>query len=218
MITPWPSVPVQIIRLPLKVTVYNWLTAKLVINFLHLRKNEGALLSPEQVSKHEQELAESANALLENMETILLWSKSQMDALRPQLTSVYAHELFDFLRKQFDKQADIRFAGNATFVTDENCIRTIAYNLTSNAIKASTQIEWTAGVENRRPYLTIEDNGPGLDAKLFQDDALRGTSATSVKSGLGLSIVKDLAHAIGATIQLEKVKEGTCIRINFPQV
>lgn len=42
-------------------------------------------------------------------------------------------------------------------------------------------------------------------------------SVGNVRSGLGLSIVKDLAKAIHCRIVVEPVEEGACIGIVFPE-
>lgn len=195
-----------------------------LINFLHLRKEPG-MLSKEQEIKHEQKITASAEALLENMENLLLWSKNQMDQLKPELTELNTEDLFKYIGQQFQhSEVPVQFeAGqHIRLFTDENCIRTIMYNLTSNAIKAvvqqpDAQISWQAGMENNQAYLSISDNGTGLDPELLLNDGLRAASATSVRSGLGLSIVKDLAKAIGAGIAIAPVSKGTCIRIIFPE-
>lgn len=195
-----------------------------LINFLHLRKEPG-ILSKEQEEKHEQKITTSAEALLENMESLLLWSKNQMDQFKPLPSDIYTGDLFKYIGQQFQHSGvSIQFEGDQhiRLFTDENCIRTIMYNLTSNAIKAvsqqpDAQISWEAGIENNHAFLCINDNGTGLDPELLLNDGLRAASATSVRSGLGLSIVKDLAKAIGCTIAIAPVSKGTYIRIILPE-
>ncbi|MGN6420776.1 MAG: tetratricopeptide repeat protein [Pseudobacter sp.] len=195
-----------------------------LINFLHLRKEPG-ILSKDQEEKHEQKITSSAEALLENMESLLLWSKNQMDQFKPSPSEINIGDLYKYIDQQFQHSGvSIQFEGDQQIklFTDENCIRTIMYNLTSNSLKAVSQqpdgqISWEAGIENNQVFICINDNGTGLDPELLMNDDLRASSATSVRSGLGLSIVKDLAKAIGCTIGIAPVSKGTCIRIILPQ-
>lgn len=195
-----------------------------LINYLHLRKNEPELLSVQQSLQHETKLAAAADALLENMETILLWSKSQMEQLRPQFAEVSTAELFGYLDKQFKNiyPAGLQFSSAQSYdvYTDENCLRTIMYNLTTNAIKAVNnvphpEVTWDAKQDANQVMLSITDNGTGLDLKMFEDEEARKDSAGNVKSGMGLSIVKDLAKAIDCRIDFVKMKQGTRIELRI---
>lgn len=197
-----------------------------LISFLHLRQTEPDIMTPEQTALHEQKLAVSAEALLENMETVLLWSKSQMEQLLPNFTAVSVTELFTWLQKQFShvpKDVLMFKPGvDIQLYTDEHCARTILYNLTGNALKAladsvQPQVIWRCGIRDGVPCISITDNGPGLAAGLLQDDGARAAAAGSVRSGLGLTIVKDLAKTIGCIIVQETVSKGTCIVILFPK-
>lgn len=197
-----------------------------LISFLHLRRNEPGMLTAAQSAQHEQQLATSAEALLENMETVLLWSKGQLDQLLPNFEEVTTGDLFRYLGLQFQyvEAGVLQFEGpvDDDLYTDEHCIKTILYNLTSNSLKAVAKqshprITWKAGKREGQPYLTITDNGAGLDPQLLLDDGARAASVGSVRSGLGLSIVKDLAKAIHCRIVFESVEEGTCIGIVFPE-
>ncbi|WP_276483713.1 tetratricopeptide repeat-containing sensor histidine kinase [Paraflavitalea pollutisoli] len=196
-----------------------------LVSFLQLKKNEPGLLTEAQVVQHEQRLTHSAEALLENMETVLLWSKDQLEQLTPRLTPISTAHLFQQLQAQFSHlpQAVLQFDGDITLLTDEDCARTILYNLTTNAVRAvatvaQPQIVWRAGERNGQPYLSITDNGTGLDPAWLQDDEQRAAAAGSVRSGLGLTIVKDLAAAIQCTLSMPAVTVGTCIELGFPAI
>jgi signal transduction histidine kinase/tetratricopeptide (TPR) repeat protein len=195
-----------------------------LISFLHLRRDEPALISAEQAAAHERQITAAAEGLLENMEMVLLWSKSQLEQLQPQFTGVSAVDLFQHLQKQFDYVQDgvlgFDMAKDLVLHTDENCISTILYNLTGNALKAvaskpNPRVYWQAGERDGQLFLSVTDNGGGLDPNLLLDDQHRVAAAGDVRSGLGLSIVKDLAKAINCAVVLVPVKDGTCIELVF---
>lgn len=194
-----------------------------LVSFLHLKKNEPALLTDTQVAHHEQRLTHSAEALLENMETVLLWSKDQLEQLTPRLAPVAASHLFRELQAQFPQLPEglLQFEGDSPLLTDEHCARTILYNLTTNAVRAVAAVQqpsiiWRAGQRDGLPFLSITDSGSGLDPAWLHDDDQRSAAAGSVRSGLGLTIVKDLVTAIHATLSMPPVATGTCIELHFP--
>jgi signal transduction histidine kinase len=91
--------------------------------------------------------------------------------------------------------------------TDENYLRTIMQNLTSNAIRAlkntpGATIEWNAKKEGNKTILSITDNGPGIGAEqaraLFDDSIVNNE-----KNGFGLHLIRDLAKAIQYKIAVQ---------------
>ena len=111
-----------------------------LVHFLHLQKDNPDLLSEEQQAMHSQKISESAEDLLNNMEAMLLWSKEQMENFRPNIKSIPVVDLFDYIQKFFSNTQNVRIGFDAApgllVSTDENYLRTIMQNLTSNAIRA----------------------------------------------------------------------------------
>ncbi len=182
-----------------------------LINFLQLQKREPGLLSEKQVTDREQKIASSAESLLETMEATLLWSKSQMEYFKPINTEVTVNSLFSYLQKLFVNSNGIFFSfkndDNIIINTDENYLKTIIYNLTANAVKAlantpHAKIHWSAWTENHKCFLSIADNGPGIDNEKLK--ALYDETVTSgSQHGLGLHIIRDLAKAINCSITVK---------------
>ena len=182
-----------------------------LISFLHLQKEEPGLLSQAQVAANQQKITVSAESLLETMEAMLLWSKGQMENFKPEIRPIPVRQLFDYLEKFFAGTAQVQFIfndpGDIEVNTDENYLQTIMQNLTANAVKAlkntpAAQIEWKAVKEGDKTYLSITDNGPGIQeeqSKALYDD----TVAANTKYGLGLHLVRDLAKAIHCKIALQ---------------
>ncbi|MBP6432319.1 MAG: tetratricopeptide repeat-containing sensor histidine kinase [Ferruginibacter sp.] len=190
-----------------------------LVSFLQLQKNNPQLLSAEQTQAHHQKITQSAEALLDSMETMLLWSKSQMQNLAPQIKNVPVDNLFVYISNFFSHVDNIKFQflneQKLTLTTDENYLQTIMQNLTANAINAIGKKEdgkliWQAIKKGNNIFLTITDNGYGLNEK--QASALQqdNTSLPVGKGGFGFHIVKDLAKAIKCNISFEsKLNEGT---------
>lgn len=191
-----------------------------LINFLHLQKEEPEMFTDQLAEMHRKRITASAEGLLENMESMLLWSKGQMTNFKPQARSVAVSGLFDYIEKFFSGEPNVAFSfsnpGALVIVTDEDYLKTILQNLTSNALKAlqnvpDAHIRWEAEQQGTAVMLTIIDNGPGAGAEqlsaLYNDDAAIGG-----KTGLGLHLVRDLAKAIGCKIA---IKRGTETGMEF---
>lgn len=182
-----------------------------LINFLHLLKNEPELLTANEKVAHQQQISQSAEELLQTMETMLLWSKEQMENFKPDIKMVQVSELFDHLQKFFPQSSRInmQFSNPENLVVsgDENYLKVIMQNLTANAIKALKNtpdglIQWKARKENTQIILSITDNGPGINeeqAKSLYSEGL----GVNAKTGFGLHLIRDLAKAIKYHISIE---------------
>ena len=187
-----------------------------LIHFLHLQKNSPELLDEETKSRMESKTISGAEDLLSSMEDILLWSKGQMENFKPQPKSIFVNQLFDDTKKVFSGYQKIGFEyqnpENIKLFTDENYLKTIIRNLTSNAINiftntANPKIIWKAWQENGTSYLSITDNGPGASKEQFRalyDDK----EVVGIKSGLGLHLIRDLAKAIDCQVVVVSEPEG----------
>lgn len=188
-----------------------------LITFLQLQKLQPGLLSQEQILERENKISNSAQSLLETMETMLLWSKGQMEQFKPSIKEVAVSDLFGYLNRFFKDTESVTLtftgAGNLKVKSDEDYLHTIMQNLTANAIKALRQIpdariEWCAWQENDKLFLSVTDNGPGVKAEhlnaLYDETAGSGS-----KLGLGLHIIRDLAKAIHCSVTVEHKTTGT---------
>jgi signal transduction histidine kinase len=195
-----------------------------LIHFLHLQKDSPELLDEETKSRMESKTISGAEDLLSSMEDILLWSKGQMENFKPQPKSIFVNQLFDDTKKVFSGYQKISFEyqnpENMELFTDENYLKTIIRNLTSNAINIFTnttnpKIIWKAWQENGTSYLSITDNGPGASEAQFKalyDDK----EVVGIKSGLGLHLIRDLAKAIDCQVVVVSEPEcGTTFTLNF---
>jgi signal transduction histidine kinase/Tfp pilus assembly protein PilF len=189
-----------------------------LIHFLHLQQDNPELLDEATKTRMQTKTITGAENLLSSMEDILLWSKGQMENFKPQPKNIAVNQLFDDTKKVFSGYLKIKFEyhnpDNIEIFTDENYLKTIIRNLTSNAINVFTTtqnptIVWKAWQENGNSYLSITDNGSGASRDNFKalyDD----TEVVGIKTGLGLHLIRDLAKAINCEISVDsKVGIGT---------
>ena len=182
-----------------------------LINFLQLQKRKPGQMSEAQVAEHENKIAASAKSLLETMETMLLWSKGQMEYFKPEKSLVPVNDLFAYLRHFFANAENIAFEflnnENLSVFTDEQYLKTIMHNLTANAINALRQVSggkitWKAWKDKDKIFLSVTDNGAGVSneqLKALYDE----TASSGARHGLGLHIIRDLARAVGCTVSLQ---------------
>ncbi len=195
-----------------------------LIFFLQLQKESPELLDEESTKRMQDKTMEGAENLLNSMEDILQWSKSQMENFKPQPRNIFISSLFEDIKNHFSSEENMTILfenqQNIQLYTDENYLKTIIRNLTGNAVKAlketkNPSITWTVRQENKQTFLTIKDNGPGASIEQFR--ALYDEKEVSgIKSGLGLHLIRDLAKAIDCEITVaSKQNEGTTITLKL---
>ncbi|MDY6981911.1 MAG: sensor histidine kinase, partial [Pseudomonadota bacterium] len=113
----------------------------------------------------------------------------------------------------------VEIPGERTLLTE------MVRNLIENAILygrrgGSVWISVMAGAAPGSVTLVVEDDGPGIAREHWPyifDRFFRPTGSTGEGCGLGLSIVREIALAHGATVRLEEGAAGTGARfvVNF---
>lgn len=197
-----------------------------LIDYLYLQKESPDLLNDETKNRIEKSTLAAAENLLNSMEDILQWSKSQMENFKPQARNVSVNSVFEDTQTHFSGVEEINLIfenpDNIQIHTDENYLKTIIRNLTGNAVKALAGAEnptiiWKAFHKKNRMCLLITDNGPGATKEQFKalyDDK----EVVGINSGLGLHLIRDLAKAIDCVITVDtKVGFGTTILLVFEQ-
>lgn len=195
-----------------------------IIKFIRLQQNNSISLDESTRNRLEVQTIDSAENLLNSMEDLLLWSKGQMQNFKPQPKSITIDSVFEDINRYFENVEKVTFNfinnQNLNLITDENYLKTILRNLTSNAVNALSQtqdphITWEAKRENNLTILAITDNGPGGTAEQFK--ALYDEKeVVGIKTGLGLHLVRDMAKSIDCQISVETIKGmGTTIILKF---
>lgn len=124
-----------------------------------------------------------------------------------------------------DIRIDVFVDGEVPFYSDPLRVRTIVSNLVSNAIKYSDPqkirkyIQISAHIFNDTVFLTIEDNGIGIDPEHQQKifDLFYRVTPDKKGTGLGLYIVKDTIDRLNGKIYVKSTKgESTSFTITLP--
>jgi two-component system OmpR family sensor kinase len=128
-----------------------------------------------------------------------------------------------------DKRVDLGMAASAQVAVrgDAASIAMLIANLLDNALRytpSGGRIDVTIEDEHGRAVLSVVDTGPGIPAaereRVFErfHRARGDDDGHSMGSGLGLSIVRRIADAHGATVRLEDGPDGRglAVRVTFP--
>ena len=176
-----------------------------IVNLLHLQKEKshGANQPPE--NEYTDRLNKASENVLETMEDLLLWSKSQMQHFKPSISRVRIEPLLQkeiaFLEEQIkEKELFVKLNANVELIqnTDENFLSVILRNLLQNAISQSADNS-TIQILADEKIISISNEKTGKDAADL-NSLLLNTNISSAPSGFGLKIVKELATSIGLQI------------------
>ena len=176
---------------------------------------------------------DSSQKLLNLIDNLLHWSRSQTGKLKliPQTLSVrkLADEVLSIMQPQAEAKKinlKIEMADDLFVFADYDSISTVLRNLVSNAIKFTHEngmVILSAHKQEGRLHIVVSDKGIGIRAedldKIFAIDEQFTTKGTHEEtgSGLGLVICKEFVEQNKGSIIVEsKPGEGTTIRISLP--
>jgi two-component system sensor histidine kinase TctE len=152
------------------------------------------------------------------------------DAFAPvNLRSVVEDAADEWVRRAMAKEIDLGFElADAQVSGDVVLLREALGNLVHNALEyapAGGRVTVRTGLRNAKPFLEVEDDGPGIppserEKVLERFYRIAGTPGTG--SGLGLSIVREIAAAHGAAISIGAAESsggiaaGCRVGLTFP--
>ena len=172
-----------------------------------------------------RQLAHSANQLL----TLARADPAANVAARNQAVDLSAivgevvAKFFDrALQSNIDLGADVK---PASIQADPSLLDDLLSNLVDNALKytpAGGTVTVSAGLRNRRPYLAVEDTGPGIPAAehhRVRQRFYRLPNSPGHGSGLGLAIVDEIArlYEAGVSIEAGANGRGTKVLVQFEE-
>ncbi len=198
---------------------------KQVYQFLKLQQLNPQAHTEQEKRERSGKIEVATESLLETMEDLLLWSKTQMSALTPNLKPVVllpalqpVEQLVQLSIDAKNIQFKNRITAEITVMADYNFLQTIYRNLLQNAIKASPQggaVVVDAHAENRRTTLTVQNDGPAFTHADFEKQIMQANT-TQTLNGLGLQLVQDLCSKMNATVLFKpKAGNGTIAEIVF---
>ena len=176
-----------------------------IVQMLKIQKEKPELLDENSKKHHEENLKNASENVLETMEDLLLWSKSQMQHFKPEMRNILITEVVEkessFLKEHADSK-NILIQNEIPKVfslkTDESFLEIIIRNLLQNAVKYSSD-GTTISIASEFNRITINNKIADVNLENIKE-VFQNKSVNSKNSGLGLQIAKDLASAIGAKI------------------
>jgi len=138
-------------------------------------------------------LAEQAGDVVDNLLTLARLDAGAVEVRAEKL------RLDQLVADVVEHHPGVTFVGGSSVVTaDPALIRRAVDNLVTNAIRHALATDVTVTVQG--PVITVADRGPGLDPRVQERLFERFvTSSRTGGSGLGLSIVLEIARAHGGT-------------------
>lgn len=183
-----------------------------VYQFLKLQQLNPKLLSETQKAELSTKIQTATGSLLETMEDLLLWSKTQINEFKTDKQTSSLNLIVDqciaLLQLNIDaKNIELQnnLPPNTTIFTDPYYLQNIVRNLLQNAIKASDQgslLRIDFSENESSAVLSIENTGSAFSQQDYLD-LLNDTSSTNGMNGLGLRLVDDLSKRTGLIIRFK---------------
>lgn len=170
-----------------------------------------------------RQLARAANQLL----TLARADPNANIAIRNQrvdLGALASEVVAKFIDRALQLDIDLGVDVQPVFiVADPSLLDDLLSNLVDNALKytpARGRVTATAGVHNGKPFLSVEDSGPGIpegERQRVRQRFYRLPNSPGHGSGLGLAIVDEIAALFGAAVTLGPGADGrgTLVRVQF---
>lgn len=168
------------------------------------------------------------------LDNLLEWSKSQLDGVVVNPTSVNIHHIVEENIKLMDSQIKLKaiqvknkIEDDTLVFADPNMITVVVRNLLSNAIKfchKGDEVTFNAKLIDKKIVWSIRDNGPGISDKdkenLFNLSHTSSTGTSGEKGyHIGLILCKDMILQNNGTITVEsELDEGTTFHVTLPVV
>ena len=190
--------------------------------------------STEEIKEMATGINRQANNIFELLESLLQWSRSQMDKIpfNPQilnLEDVVIQAVVVFKPACEKKKINIshNVPHDINIFADENMLETILRNLISNAVKFTKEngsINITATELVRFVELSVTDTGVGMSKEDINDALNISKHHTTLGTnqekgtGLGLIMIKEFAEKHNGRLTItSKIGKGTTIKVLLPK-
>lgn len=188
-----------------------------VYQFLKLQQLNPDALNTEQKNELSYKIQTATGSLLETMEDLLLWSKTQLNEFKTSVEPVALLPVIETCKQLLQLNSEAKnisyqqtIAASDTANTDIYFLQTIFRNLLQNAIKASPQngtIEIFTRQENSHLSLFIKNSGVSFTQAQYQQ-AVSNQENTATANGLGLRLIDELSQKINASVKFITPPEG----------
>lgn len=175
----------------------------------------------------------NAGHLLRLIDDLLLLQRLEQARVIPQKQSVDAAAVIRAAAANFDTPAAglaLAFEGTdepLAAEVDPEHLRTIVYNLLSNAAKYGREKQTAVNIELKTEgaqlLLRVSDHGMGIPADKLESVFERFTQVDDAATrsregaGIGLALIRELVELHGGSVQVESVEgEGSCFEVRLP--
>lgn len=186
---------------------------------------DGIITEPSQVSRYGTAIVKESRRLTEMIGQVLAYGGMESRRKLPHVPVDVANVIDEAVancRWMADEQSIVieTDVDRALPLVDGDVasLARAVQNLIANAIRHGAAGKWVAiraAAEDRSVAISVEDRGPGIAARdlphLFEP-FYRGRGADRVRgSGLGLTIVKQIAAAHGGSVSVDKHRDGGAV-------
>lgn len=192
----------------------------------YLKKNNTEKLN--RLASRVDSTAKRLSALLDNL---LNWALLQQGVIPYHPKSLNVRTVGEEILQMFQNNAeakgvrlDVQIEEGHQVFADEPALNTILRNLVSNAIKFTPkggQVTLSTESNNDQVLINVNDTGIGISAehqsRLFSLDRTSKKGTAGEKgTGLGLTLVKELAELNKGTIEVSNLKKGSRFILGLP--
>ncbi|MES2794936.1 MAG: tetratricopeptide repeat protein [Bacteroidota bacterium] len=192
-----------------------------VYQFLKLQELNPNLLDEKQKTDLSSKIQTATGSLLETMEDLLLWSKTQLSQFKinpePVLIKPVVEQCLDLMKLNTDaKKIEVKFniPSDYQLFTDSYFLQIIVRNLLQNAIKASPENGEIFINTEKSGQISILNSGAIFTQKDYEN-ILNNPKKQENLYGLGLKLVDELSQKINAKIVFETLNNQTKANILF---
>ena len=188
-----------------------------------------------EIIEKSNQIYTSSNRLLDLIENLLNWSRSQRGAIVLEPKKLQLSELASEVVGILSMQANAKgikilneIEQNLLAMADKDTVSTVIRNLTSNAIKythSGGKVTLNASKQSDNVVVKVSDTGVGISPenlkKLFKVEENYTTKGTNKESGTGLGLIvcREFIEKNGGTISVESVEgQGTTFIFSLPAV
>jgi signal transduction histidine kinase len=193
---------------------------------------DGKIVEPEQVKRYGSLVESEGRRLTDLVDQVLQFAGTQSLASKDKMSVVSLAEILDGALADAQPaireraiEVDVELPGDLPNIkVDASAVRRAIQNLIDNAVKYAGDEKWIglrAGVEGKEVFVRVEDKGPGIDKTdlphMFEP-FYRGQSVGQIHgSGLGLSLVRQIAEAHGGRVSVKTASgRGSTFTIHLP--
>lgn len=173
-------------------------------------------------------ISQAVNKLDESIREILEYSRNARTDLN--FTEINLQELVQSVYEDLmyirEKPVEFitNFKGQKLIITDKSRIHSVLKNILSNAFKYLRQdvhglVTLTTELKQNTLYITVKDNGEGIEKKHIDKvfDMFYRASSRANGTGLGLYLCREIINKLNGTISIaSEIGKGTTVKIALP--